>query len=259
MAKKASKRAGSKTAAGAGGPKKGAGEGVPPAKSKTVPNSPTPPATAAEELTPAQKRAAKQAEQDAAVTAIARAIPKRLYNTWSGRQTKVLHDQARRYGMPLEGATIDLIEVVEWIHDFLAENKRDLAFLGCDDDDIDDDGFSRRTGRKSSPLRNELVAEQVEQLRKRNQLLDAKLQTEAGAMVPLDLLHLMLAELAKLLRSAGHTLYTIDARAGAVMAQTLERFAEVVGKLEHGCLEFGDENGGQNGPADQGEPAGAAA
>lgn len=234
MAKKAAKRARAQTAAGAGGP-----------ESKTVSDSPTPPATAAEELTPAQKRAAKQAERDDALTAVVRSVPKRLYNQWSGRQTKVLHDQARRYGMPLEGATIDLIEVVEWIHDFLAENKRDLAFLGCDDDD-----------NEGPSLKAELVTEQVEQLRKRNQLLDAKLQTEAGAMVPRELLHLMLAELAKLLRAAGHTLYTIDAKAGDVMAQTLERFLEVVGKLENGSLEFGNEDGAEAGPP---EPAGAAA
>ena len=42
---------------------------------------------------------------------------------WSGRQHKVLQDQAARYGIPL-AATFDLKEIARWLHDFLAANAR---------------------------------------------------------------------------------------------------------------------------------------
>jgi len=50
-------------------------------------------------------------------------IPKRHWQEMSGRQCKVLNEQARRHGVPLLGSTIDLTAVVKWLHDFLADNK----------------------------------------------------------------------------------------------------------------------------------------
>jgi hypothetical protein len=49
----------------------------------------------------------------------------------SGRQTKVIHEQAVLYGIPFGGAAINLSEVVRSLHDFLAANARKLS---ADDD-----------------------------------------------------------------------------------------------------------------------------
>jgi hypothetical protein len=45
----------------------------------------------------------------------------------SGRQTKVMNEQADRYGTPFGGVFIDLTKVVKAWHDFLAENAQRLA------------------------------------------------------------------------------------------------------------------------------------
>jgi hypothetical protein len=60
-------------------------------------------------------------------------IPQKHWRQMSGRQPKVLREQAQRYGLPFGGATIHLPEVVLALHDFLAANARKLAA----DDDAD--------------------------------------------------------------------------------------------------------------------------
>jgi len=60
------------------------------------------------------------------------AIPQKHWRQMSGRQTKVLHEQAERYGIPFGGRTISLPAVVRSLHDFLAKNARKLA----EDDDL---------------------------------------------------------------------------------------------------------------------------
>ena len=49
-------------------------------------------------------------------------VPKKHYVRMSGRQHKILDEQAVRYGIPLMGAVVDLPKVITWLHDFLAEN-----------------------------------------------------------------------------------------------------------------------------------------
>ena len=56
-----------------------------------------------------------------------RAIPQKHWRAMSGRQTKVLHEQAERYGIPFGGRTIRLPAVVRALHDFLAANAGRLA------------------------------------------------------------------------------------------------------------------------------------
>ena len=62
-----------------------------------------------------------------------RSIPQKHWRQMSGRQTKVLNEQAARYGIPLGGARIDLPAVVKALHDFLAANAQKLA---RDEDDL---------------------------------------------------------------------------------------------------------------------------
>jgi hypothetical protein len=63
-----------------------------------------------------------------------RAIPQRHWLTMSGRQAKVVNEQARRYDIPFSGAHIDLLEVIPAFHDFLARNARKLAATNGEDD-----------------------------------------------------------------------------------------------------------------------------
>src|SRR5689334_5769743 len=58
-------------------------------------------------------------------------IPQKHWREMSGRQTKVINEQAERYGIPFGGAFIDLRKVVRSLHDFLAKNR---AKLNTDDD-----------------------------------------------------------------------------------------------------------------------------
>ncbi len=61
-----------------------------------------------------------------------RAIPQKHWREMSGRQTKVLKEQATLYGIPFGGATVNLPDVVRALHDFLAANARKLS----SDDDL---------------------------------------------------------------------------------------------------------------------------
>lgn len=56
-----------------------------------------------------------------------RTIPQRHWREFSGRQAKVLREQAARYGLPFGERTVDLPAVVRALHDFLAANARKLA------------------------------------------------------------------------------------------------------------------------------------
>lgn len=57
-------------------------------------------------------------------TAPSSIIPKKLWVQWSGRQYKILDEQAQRYGIPVGEAKIDLAAVAVWIHDLLAAHGR---------------------------------------------------------------------------------------------------------------------------------------
>jgi len=61
-------------------------------------------------------------------------IPQKHWRRMSGRQTKVLAEQADRYGLPFGGRTVNLPKLVRALHEFLAANARKLA---ADDDMMD--------------------------------------------------------------------------------------------------------------------------
>jgi hypothetical protein len=60
-------------------------------------------------------------------------IPQKHWREMSGRQAKVINEQAVRYNLPFSGAAINLPAVVRALHDFLADNAVKLA---KDDDDL---------------------------------------------------------------------------------------------------------------------------
>jgi hypothetical protein len=54
-------------------------------------------------------------------------IPQKHWRQMSGRQAKVINEQADRYGIPFGGAVINLSAVVKAIHNFFADNAQKLA------------------------------------------------------------------------------------------------------------------------------------
>ncbi|MCC7336839.1 MAG: hypothetical protein IT422_17250 [Pirellulaceae bacterium] len=115
-------------------------------------------------------------------------IPQKHWRAMSGRQAKVLIEQASRYGIPFGGAMVSLPKVVLALHDFLAENKHKLA---RDDDDM--------LNGPASPA--------LERYREERALL-ARLQRleRETELLPRDLVRQSLAKTATLIRTAGESL-----------------------------------------------------
>lgn len=124
-------------------------------------------------------------------------VPKKTYCLWSGRPTKILHDQADLYGVPLRGTTIDVPQVIAWVHDFLARWKHDLAPL------VKGDGAE--IGGEPG-LKEQLLREQVDLYRRRNRLLEDQLELNSQTLVPRGEIHALHLQLAKILRAAGERL-----------------------------------------------------
>ena len=115
-------------------------------------------------------------------------IPQKHWREMSGRQTKVINEQAVRYGIPFGGATISLSAVVRSLHDFLADNAQKLA---KDDDEL-------MQGSASPAL------ERYREERAALARLD-RLERE-GHLLPRDEVREALGRIAAILRSAGDTL-----------------------------------------------------
>lgn len=105
------------------------------------------------------------------------AIPKKLWVQWSGRQHKVLDDQARTHGMPISGETIDLPAVVQWIHDFLAENTHKLR----KEDASEADGTEAGERVRNLRLKNEKLVEELAEIR-RETLSRGEVRDRLGAI-----------------------------------------------------------------------------
>jgi hypothetical protein len=119
-----------------------------------------------------------------------RAIRKGEWKEWSGRQIKVLNEQAERYGLPIGGPIIDLLLFVKALHDFLAKNARKLA--GADDEDATLAGMA-------SPA-----------LEKKRQLdcrrLELQLQREQGLWIERKIIHEGHNRIGGIIRVAGEAL-----------------------------------------------------
>jgi len=115
-------------------------------------------------------------------------IPQRHWRDMSGRQTKVINEQAARYGLPFGGATISLPKVVRSLHEFLADNAQKLA---REDDEL--------MQGSSSPA--------LERYREERALIARldRLEREAR-LVPRDEVRDALGRIASILRGAGDTL-----------------------------------------------------
>ncbi|MFQ5668332.1 MAG: hypothetical protein ACE5I7_18130 [Candidatus Binatia bacterium] len=114
-------------------------------------------------------------------------IPQKHWRRMSGRQTKVINEQAARYGIPFGGPTIDLPKVVRAFHDFLADNALRLAR----DDDLLRGGSSPALERYRQE-RAELA--RLDRLERQRRLL------------PRDEVRQALGRIAAILRGAGDAL-----------------------------------------------------
>ena len=129
-----------------------------------------------------------------------RSIPQKHWRQMSGRQTKVINEQATRYDIPFGGAKVDLSAVVRALHDFLAENAQKLA--------RDDDPLLQGS---SSPALERYREERAALAR-----LD-RLERERR-LLPRDQVREALGRIAAILRGAGDTL---QRNVGAAAAEIL--------------------------------------
>lgn len=144
-----------------------------------------------EELTKEERRALKAHEKDKEERLRWQyydSIPQKHWRSMSGRQAKIINEQATRYGIPFDGATVKLSAVVKALHNFLAENAVKLA--------RDDDPLMQGSG---SPALERYREERAAMAR-----LD-RLERE-GSLLPRNEVRESLARIASILRSAGETL-----------------------------------------------------
>lgn len=115
-------------------------------------------------------------------------IPQKHWREMSGRQAKVINEQASRYGIPFGGAMISLPAVVRAFHDFLADNAVKLA--------REDDALMQGSG---SPALERYREERAAMAR-----LD-RMERE-GQLLPRDEAREALGRIAAIIRGAGDSL-----------------------------------------------------
>lgn len=151
-------------------------------------------------------------------------IPQKHWRQMSGRQTKVINEQAARYGIPFGGAKVDLPAVVRALHNFLADNAYKLA--------RDDDELMQGTG---SP-----ALERYREERRALARLD-RLERE-GQLLPRDETREVLGRIAGILRGAGDTLQRqFGAAAAEILHEALEDAQREVDRSIPG-VEDGDDD-----------------
>jgi hypothetical protein len=145
-------------------------------------------------------------------------IPQKHWRQMSGRQTKVLNEQAERYGIPFGGPAINLPQVVRALHDFLADNAVKLA--------RDEDPLMQGSG---SPALERYREERAAIAR-----LD-RLERE-GKLIPRDAARESLGRIASILRGAGDALQRqFGPSAVEVLYEALDDAVQEVGRT------FGEE------------------
>ena len=153
------------------------------------------------------------------------ALPKKFWAKWSGRQHKVLSDQAKLYGIPLDGKTVDVREIAKWLHDFLAKYRQPLSDLVKQESAADGEAKS---------LQGKKLAEEVKQLKHRNQLLQNKIELDSEQLVNRELIHEQMVRAAQILRNAGDRLYKkCGNEAGDILANAIDDFEILLSEL-HG-------------------------
>lgn len=129
-------------------------------------------------------RRVERAREEETRRRIYSSVPQKHYRELSGRQTKVLREQAERYGIPFDGRVVDLAAVLTGFHDLLAEHGRVLLAAKR----------GQQTGLKA------LRAEKVKRARLERLALE-------GSLIPREEIHdLFAGVVSPILRTAGETL-----------------------------------------------------
>ena len=119
-----------------------------------------------------------------------RSIPQADYKLMSGRQNKTLHEQAARYGLPFNRASIDLTELLPALHQFLADNA---AVLGKDPEGI-------LGGPETDNLDRLRLAQAIK--------VEMQNDVEAGVLRPVADVHKVSSEISHLLRDAADSIFS---------------------------------------------------
>ena len=157
-----------------------------------------------------------------------RTIPQKHWREMSGRQTKVINEQAVRYGLPFGGPVVELPAVVRAWHDFLAENAVKLA------KDEPDEMLQAPSSPALERYREERAAiARLDRLERERQLMPRDQAREA------------LGRIASIIRAAGDSLQRqFGAAAGEILYEALD---DAQREIDHTFA------GGKDAVADDGE------
>ncbi|MCX7429053.1 MAG: hypothetical protein NTW96_25930 [Planctomycetia bacterium] len=133
-------------------------------------------------------------------------IPKRHWATLSGRQHKILDEQAARYGVPVGGKEIDLAALATWLHGFLADNAVKLRAADPRDPLL--------AGDSTPALERYRTARAI--------LAEMEIEQQSGQWIPRDVIHDGLTLFASIIRGIGLTLQRAKSLTGPEAHQILE-------------------------------------
>ena len=153
-------------------------------------------------------RRVEKAREDEARWRYYRECPKKHYRQMSGRQDKVLNEQAVRYGLPVGGPKVDLVVLVQWLHQFLADHRHDLSR-------ILDANIAALTPK-----------EQLDQIRVERER--RRLERESLELVDAEAVRQGHAKLVAMLRRTGERMRAVDEECYLLLQETLEEFEQQV-------------------------------
>ena len=152
-----------------------------------------------------------------------RTIPKSDYRLLAGgRAARTLNEQAVRYRIPIQGPTVDLYALIQWLHQFLADNRHKLV---AESGDVLLEGASQA-------LKDEYVRTQILEKREKAELARMDRLEREGALLPKEMVREFNARLATVLRTAGDVLQReFGPDAARVVNEALENLAREVRSL----------------------------
>ena len=119
-----------------------------------------------------------------------RRLPNRVYRLLSGRQSKVLLEQSERHGLPVAGASLDLLAIIRAFHDLLSRHRHRLLTE-------DPDETLMKSGEGPTLERWRLA---------KAQLAELDVQERIGNLADMDAVRFGFGILANILRGVGEKL-----------------------------------------------------
>lgn len=147
------------------------------------------------------------------------AVPKGEYCQLASRQHKLIDDAAENYGLPIDGAEINLKAALTAVHNLIAANAHRLRGPDGDYDEL-----------KEEKLRQEILM-----LEKANEKASIELQFTRGNAIPREELRNALQAFSARLRTLGQVLSSINPEARSALNDFLDTMAT---EIESGSLAF---------------------